>query len=69
MRSLSAGRYALTVEDESADAGFSLQRLPGQPVTITATAFTGEKTVELSLRAGEWSFFASPARRTRFAVS
>jgi hypothetical protein len=66
---LKAGRYALTVEDRSAHAGFSLQRLAGKPVTITAAAYTGEKTVELTLQAGEWTFFSSAARPTRFLVS
>ena len=67
--SLNAGRYALAVVDANAQAGLFVQSLHGRPVTIAATAFTGKKTVELTLQAGRWTFFSNPGSPTHFVVT
>jgi hypothetical protein len=66
--SLSAGRYRITVLDETSKAGFLVQRQGSKPVTLSPVANVGKRTVLLRLRAGQWSFYSPQGARTHFKV-
>ena len=59
VKSLKAGRYAITVTDKSAIHNF---RLIGKGVNkeITSIAFTGKKTITVTLRAGRVIYQCDP---------
>jgi hypothetical protein len=66
--SLSAGRYRITVLDETSKAGFLVQRQGSKPVTLSPVANVGKRTVLLRLGAGRWSFYSPQGARTYFKV-
>ena len=66
---MKAGRYTLTVRDETRSGGFSLQKLGAKPSTLTGTSYVGRRSVTLTLKAGQWVFFALPARKGYFVVT
>jgi hypothetical protein len=53
------GRYTITVSDKSSSHDFVL-RGPGVSRTITGVAFTGTKTVTVTLRRGKYVYFCTP---------
>jgi hypothetical protein len=65
---LKAGRYKLSLLDETAKAAFILRLLNKQPQTISGKAYVGRRTVTVALKAGQWMFYSSPARKTFFIV-
>jgi hypothetical protein len=67
--SLKAGRYKVTVLDETGRTGFTIQKLGKQPVNVTGTAFLGRHSVTLTLKAGQWFFYSSPAKKNFFVVT
>jgi plastocyanin len=61
VRSLKAGKYKVTVSDKSSAHNFTLERetKPKIEKHVTSTAFTGTKSVTLTLKKGEWSYYCS----------
>ncbi|HMJ00183.1 MAG TPA: hypothetical protein VK488_10155 [Gaiellaceae bacterium] len=60
--SLKAGTYRVTVTDRSAIHNFTLERESPKPKIekhVTGTAFTGTKTITITLKRGRWSFYCS----------
>jgi hypothetical protein len=67
--SLKAGRYKITVTDKSKLAGFNLQEIRNTATTITPTAFTGEHTTTVTLKAGQWFYYPTfVGKKTYFIV-
>jgi len=67
--SLKAGRYTLQVTDSSTRAGFNIQEVRNDPVTVTTGAFTGKRSKTLTLRAGQWFFYPTfVGKKTYFIV-
>ena len=60
--SLKAGRYKVSLLDETAKAAFILRLLNKQPRTLSGKAFVGRHTVTVSLKAGQWMFYSSPVQ-------
>ncbi|MEI8104289.1 MAG: hypothetical protein WCH31_00420 [Actinomycetes bacterium] len=54
VRKLAAGRYVLTVTDQSKAAAFLLRKAK-RTVTVTGEAFTGKRSATVSLTAGTWA--------------
>jgi hypothetical protein len=48
----------------------TLQRptLKKQPVTLSSQAYVGHRTATITLRPGQWMFYATPAKKTYFIV-
>jgi hypothetical protein len=63
VESLKAGPYAFVISDKSAYHNFTVEReRPSRPkieMHLTGTAFTGTKTVKMTLKRGSWSFYCS----------
>jgi len=63
IESLKAGTYKFVISDRSTYHNFTVEReKPSKPKLekhLTGTAFTGTKTVEMTLKPGSWSFYCS----------
>ena len=63
VKRLKAGKYKIVVSDKSNFHNFTLEReKPSKPKLekhITGTAFTGSKTVVMTLKPGSWRFYCS----------
>ncbi len=59
VRTLSAGKYTLTVRDRSGQHDFRLKG-PGVNRQITGLAFRGTKTVTVTLRRGTYTYVCTP---------
>jgi plastocyanin len=61
VRSLKPGSYRLVIADRSSAHDFTIEQERGGRFErhLTGIAFTGTKTVTLSLRAGKWKFYCS----------
>jgi hypothetical protein len=57
--SIPPGSYAITVTDRSSKRGFALAKAGRAAKTLTSVAFTGERTVTLSLSAGRWDVLSA----------
>jgi hypothetical protein len=67
--SLKAGRYTVQVTDSSAKAGFNIQEVKNDPITVTTGVFTGKRSKILTLRAGQWFFYPTfVGKKTYFIV-
>jgi hypothetical protein len=67
---LKAGRYKITVLDETGRTGFTLQKVGRPSVKVTGTSFLGRHSVTLTLQPGQWIFFPSPgAKKSYFVVT
>jgi hypothetical protein len=66
--SLRAGRYKVSVLDETAKTAFTLQRQGKQPVPVSGRVFVGRRTMTLTLKAGQWVYYSTPARKSYFVV-
>jgi hypothetical protein len=66
--SLRAGRYTIAVVDQSAKAGFTLEKATRAPLLLTTSAFVGRKSVKLELRAGKWLILSESAPPVSFVV-
>jgi hypothetical protein len=67
--SLKAGRYRLTVLDETGKQGFTIQKLGKPSVKVTGTSFLGRHAVTLTLRAGQWFYYSSRGTKKYFVVT
>jgi plastocyanin len=63
IESLKAGTYRFVISDKSNFHNFTVEReKPSKPKLekrLTGTAFTGSKTVVMTLKPGSWSFYCS----------
>ena len=67
--SLKAGRYTFQVTDSSRKAGFNVQEVKNDRVTVTTGEFTGKRSKTLNLKAGQWFFYPTfVGRKTYFIV-
>jgi hypothetical protein len=66
--SLKTGRYTFSVDDESKTAGFTLQALRKQAISVTSGAFTGSHDVTITLKPGRWFFFSGGGKKSQFFV-
>jgi hypothetical protein len=57
--SLRAGKYGITIVDRSRTSGFVLQKLHRSSTALTTAAFTGRKTLTVTLTKGSWVFYPS----------
>jgi len=65
---LKAGRYTISVLDETSHAAFVLQQLRKQPITVSSKAHVGRSTKTVKLTPGQWMFYSSPGKKTFFIV-
>jgi hypothetical protein len=65
---LRAGKYTVSVDDQSGKSGFQLQRIHAAPTTVTSAAFVGKKSVTVALKAGQWWFSTSGGTKSYFIV-
>ena len=61
--SLKAGRYAISVVDQSSSSGFAVKGKRGTS-SVTGAAFIGKRTVTLNLTPGHWSFGPNASKST-----
>lgn len=54
-----AGRYKITVADNSPKRSFLVKRLGGAATTVTSVSFVGTHSVTVNLLAGKWDFYTS----------
>ena len=67
---LKAGRYTFEVTDSSKKAGFTVQEIRNDAVTVTTSPFTGKRSKILNLKAGQWFFYPSfVGKKTYFIVT
>ena len=69
VKTLKAGRWTFSVDDESKKAAFVIQVLHGKAQTITTKVYTGSHDVTVNLKPGRWSFFTTGGRKTTFFVT
>jgi len=65
---IKSGRYTIAVQDQTPKAGFTVQEIRKQSVALTGVAFVGKHTVTVDLKAGQWMFYSSSARKNYFVV-
>lgn len=65
---IKSGRYRFAVVDATAKGGFTVQEIRKQAVTLSGLAFVGKRTVTVDLKAGQWMFYSSSARKSYFVV-
>ena len=61
--SLKAGRYTVSVDDQSTRRDFRIRTPQGKVQTITSAGYVGWQEVTVTLGVGRWSFFALGGRR------
>jgi hypothetical protein len=66
--SLKAGRYKITVLDETGKNGFTIKN-GKQLVKVTGVPFLGRQSVTVTLKAGDWTYFSGPGKAQRFRVN
>jgi plastocyanin len=66
--SLKAGKYTFAIADKSSIHNFTLEQEKGGRFEkhLTGTAFTGSKTVTVTLRRGRWKYYCSVHESTMF---
>ena len=71
MKTLVAGKYKLVVTDPSGTSAVKLARVGGATTTLTGIAFTGQKSVGVTLAAGQWKLYPSsrPSSAVAFRVT
>jgi hypothetical protein len=68
VKTLKAGRYKLVVTDPSKSSAVMLVRSGGKATTLTGVAFSGHKTIGVTLAAGQWKLYASSRPSSAIAV-
>ena len=61
---LKAGRYMLTVSDESSTSSFILEKGRHPVVSVTGTSFVGKRSMTVRLTAGRWDVAPRPGAAT-----
>jgi plastocyanin len=61
VKTLKAGKYRFAISDKSSIHNFTLEQKTGGKFekTLTATGFTGPKTVTVTLKRGKWKYYCS----------
>jgi plastocyanin len=61
VRSLKAGKYTFVVADKSSIHNFTIEQQTGGKFEkhLTGTAFTGSKSVTVTLKRGKWKYYCS----------
>jgi plastocyanin len=61
IKTLKPGTYKVTVNDKSSAHNFTLERetKPKIEKHVSSTAFTGTKSMTVTLKKGEWKFYCS----------
>jgi hypothetical protein len=67
--SLKAGRYKVTVLDETSTSGFLIQRLGKNATAVTSKPFLGRNSVLITFNAGKWFYFSPAKKKTAFTVT
>jgi hypothetical protein len=68
--SLKTGRYRVVVTDRSKKKGFIIQEIRKPAKTVSGRAFTGKRSVTLSLKPGQWFFYSTfVGKKTYFIVT
>lgn len=68
--SLKQGRYTVTITDRSSRNGFTIQHASQDPTTVSAVPFVGRRSATLTLRPGQWFYYATfVAKKTYFLVT
>jgi hypothetical protein len=66
---LKSGRYTITVSDESAKSGFTLQEINRSAVEVSGAAFVGRRSLTLEMAPGQWFFYPTfVGKKTYFVV-
>jgi hypothetical protein len=69
-KTLRAGRYTVSVDDQSKKAGLILGQTAKHPTTLSAAPLVGKSSHSVTLSAGKWYFAASPTGpKTFFTVT
>ena len=68
VKTLKAGKYTFVISDKAAIHNFTLEQESGGKFekTLTATGFTGTKTVTITLKKGRWKYYCSVHESTMF---
>jgi hypothetical protein len=66
---LPAGRYTLVLSDNDPHAGFVLSGLKSAPVAATSASFLGRRSLTVSLKPGQWTFYASNGGAKHYFVA
>ncbi len=66
---LKAGRYKITVLDETSKGGFTIQKLGKPSVKVTGTTFVGKNSATVKLNAGRWMYSSGPGKAYYFSVT
>ena len=67
---LKPGRYTLNVVSNSPRSGFVIERQKSKTVAVARGAFSGKRSIAVSLTAGTWVFMVMPGKSSSsFAVS
>jgi hypothetical protein len=69
LTSVKTGRYDIVVKDESAKAGFYVEKEGHKAQALTGVKFEGKRTVNLYLTVGKWMFFSKSGQATAFSVT
>jgi plastocyanin len=66
--SLKAGKYTFAIADRSSIHNFTIEQKTGGRFEkhLTGTAFTGSKTVTVTLKRGRWKYYCSVHESTMF---
>jgi plastocyanin len=61
VKTLKAGIYMVSVNDKAASHNFTLERetKPKIEKHVTSTAFTGTKSIKVTLKKGDWKYYCS----------
>ncbi len=63
---LETGRYTLVVHDSTKKDGFTLRGVESDPIAASGVAFTGTKTIKVTLLAGQWLYYATLGTRSHY---
>jgi hypothetical protein len=67
---LQAGRYRISIVDQSKTSGFIIQQFHKLATTVAGASFTGRRTVTIVLKPGQWLFYPTfVGRKTYFVVT
>ena len=66
--SIKSGRYTIDVDDETAKAGFTVQRIRQQPVTLTTAKFVGSHALTIAMKPGQWYLYSVGGKKSYFIV-
>ncbi len=69
VQKLTAGKYTVSVVDQSTKSGFTLKLANKLPVSVTGAAFVGKHAETLFITQGQWTFFTVGGPKHFFFVA